>query len=84
MRNKIKMPKMCTMGLRFGIIHICSSDSGSTHISLIPLIMTLTIRKCEIRLIVLYFLIRRRLAFLGSGVAILSMKLFSTLTRFSF
>ena len=27
MRNKIKLLKMCTIVLRFGLIHICSSDS---------------------------------------------------------
>ena len=42
MRNKIKMLKMCTMLLRFGLIHICSSDSSSANLSLIPLSITLT------------------------------------------
>ena len=85
MRNKIKMLKMCTMLLRFGLIHICSSDSSSANLSLIPLSMTLTmIRGCEIRQIVPYFLMGRKLPLLGSDVAILSIKIVTTLTTFSF
>ena len=81
MRNKIKMLKMRAMVLRFGVIHICSSDSSSANVSLIPLSMTLTmVRACEIRLIVLYFLFRRKLPLLGSDVSILSIKLFTTLS----
>ena len=42
MRNKIKMLKMCTMVLRFGLVHImCSSDSSSANLILIPLCITL-------------------------------------------
>ena len=85
MRNKIKMLKMCRMVLRFGLIHICSSDSSSVNLSLIPLRKTLTmIRGCEIRQIVLYFLMGRKLPLLGSDVVILSIKIVTTLTRFSF
>ena len=85
MRNKIKMLKMCTMLLRFGLIHICSSDSSSANFSLTPLSITLNmIRGCEIRLIVLYFLMIRKLPLLGSDVVILSIKIVTTLTRFSF
>ena len=65
MRNKIKMLKICTMVLRFGLIHICSSDSSSANLSLITLSMTLTmIRGCEIKQIVLYFLMRMEIAFI--------------------
>ena len=82
MRKKIKMLKMCEMVLCFDQVHICSSDSSSANLTLIPLNMTLTmICGCEIRLVILY---ETQISFLDSDVAILSIKLFTTLTRFSF
>ena len=65
MRNKITMLNICTMVLRFGLIHICSSDSSSANLSLIPLSMTLImIRGCEIKQIVLYVLMIMEIAFI--------------------
>ena len=84
MRNKIKMMKMCAMVHRLGLVHICSSDISSANLTSIPLSITLNlIRGCEIRMIVLYFLMGQKLPFLDCGVAILSIKLFTTLTRLS-
>ena len=71
-------------GALFWSNSLCYSDSSSANNSWIPLTMTLTIiYRCQIRLVVLYFFMRRNLPFLCSGVWILSMKLFCTLTRFS-
>ena len=51
----------------------------------VPLSITLyMIRGCEIRMIVLCVLMIRKLPFLDSDVAILSIKLVTTLIRFSF
>ena len=70
-----------------GRIWYYTANGINSCIEFVLLLQCLTlnmIRGCEIRLIVLYFFMRRKLPFLDSDVAILSIKLFTTLTRFSF